>query len=128
MVAKMVARGTPIEDAENSVLIKTYEEKLGAIDALAVGLTSVQQVIDRITQIFSDEKNGICLSSVHKAKGLEADRVFIIEPKTMPAPWVKKEWEMEQEDNIHYVAITRARQELVYVPESEFTTYERNAE
>ena len=126
IVKKLVSRGTPIEDAENSVLVKTYEEKLDAIDALSHGLKTVKEVIDRITQIFADEKEGICLSSVHKSKGLEADRVFIVEPKTMPAPWVKKSWEQEQEDNIHYVAITRARKELVYVPESEFTTYEKN--
>ena len=127
MITKMIARGTSKEDAENSVLIKTYEEKLDAIDALSVGLSTVQQVIDRITQIFADEKTGICLSSVHKAKGLEADRVFIVEPQTLPAPWVKKDWEREQEDNIHYVAITRARKELVYVPQSEFTTYKQSA-
>jgi DNA helicase-2/ATP-dependent DNA helicase PcrA len=125
MIVKMIARGVSQPDAENSVLVRSFEEKLDAIDALSIGLTQVQQVIDRINSIFADEKEGICLSSVHKAKGLEADRVFIVEPQTMPAPWVKKDWEQEQEENIHYVAITRARKELVYIPEEEFTTYKR---
>lgn len=125
MIRKAIAHGTPREDAENSLHVRLYDEKIGAIEALSEGLKTVQQVINRITAIFADEREGVCLSSVHKAKGLEADRVFIIEPATMPAPWVRKDWEIEQENNIHYVAITRARRELVYVPESEFTTYER---
>jgi superfamily I DNA/RNA helicase len=53
---------------------------------------------------------------------LEADRVYIIEPQCLPAPWVKQEWEIEQENNLAYVAYTRAKNELVFVPESEFTT------
>ena len=125
MLAKMISRGMKREDAENSLVIQTYQQKLDAIDALSVGTNSVQEVINRIERIFSDKSEGVCLSTVHKAKGLEANRVFIVEPETMPAPWVKKPWEMEQEANIHYVAITRARKELVYIPETEFTTYEK---
>ena len=125
MVNKMVRKGTPLEDAENSPAINHYNEKMDALDALSSGLTKVSQVISRIEKIFSDSSDGICLSTVHKAKGLEADRVFIVEPAMMPAPFAKKDWEMVQEDNIAYVAYTRARQELVFVPESEFTTYEK---
>jgi len=125
MVNKMVRKGTPLEDAENSPAINHYNEKMDALDALSSGLTKVSQVISRIEKIFSDDSDGICLSTVHKAKGLEADRVFIVEPAMMPAPFAKKDWEMVQEDNIAYVAYTRARQELVFVPESEFTTYEK---
>lgn len=33
---------------------------------------------DKIRTIFTDEIQGICLSTVHKIKGLEANRVFII--------------------------------------------------
>ena len=124
MIAKMVSRGTPIEDAANSLMAVTYQQKIDAIEAIAEGLDHVDQAIARIEKIFADESAGICLSTVHKAKGLEANRVFIVEPAKMPAPWVKKAWEMEQESNIQYVAYTRAKHELVIVPESEFTTYE----
>ena len=57
------------------------------------------------------------LSSVHKAKGLEAKRVFILQPEgaTMPHPAAHTLWEKEQELHILYVAITRAIEELVYV-------------
>ncbi len=60
---------------------------------------------------------GIRLSSIHKAKGLEADRVFLLEPEgaTVPHPMAKSAWQVEQEWNLRYVAITRAIRELVYV-------------
>lgn len=125
MINKMVRKGINLTDAENSNAVHHFDEKMDALDALSAGLKKTADVISRIEKIFADEHDGICLSSVHKAKGLEADRVFIVEPAMMPSPWAKKNWEIEQEDNIAYVAYTRARQELVFVPESEFTTYEK---
>jgi superfamily I DNA/RNA helicase len=58
---------------------------------------------------------GTLLSSVHRAKGLEAKRVFILRPDLMPHPKAKSAWEKGQEANLEYVAITRAIEELVYV-------------
>ncbi len=123
MINKMVKRGTSLEDASSSVIAMTYQEKLDALDALGINLTKTQDVVNRIMKIFADESEGICLSTVHKSKGLEANRVFIVEPGKMPAPWVRQSWEIEQELNIEYVAYTRAKHELVIVPESEFTSY-----
>lgn len=122
LVEKLVRKGMSQTDAEHSNFIITYVDKLEAIEALSENAQSVAEVISRINSIFSDESAGVCLSTIHKAKGLEADRVFIIEPKCLPAPWVKQEWEVEQENNLAYVAYTRAKQELVFVPENEFTT------
>jgi len=59
---------------------------------------------------------GVLFSSVHKAKGLEANRVFIfLKDAPMPHPMAKLSWERQQEVNLKYVAITRAKRELVYV-------------
>jgi superfamily I DNA/RNA helicase len=60
---------------------------------------------------------GILFSSVHRAKGLESKRVFILQPKgaTMPHPMAKSDWQRGQEQNLIYVARTRAISELVYV-------------
>jgi len=124
MIEKQIKHGSTREEAEDSVVVQTYNEKLGALDALGEGLISTQSVVDRIYEIFADDKEGIILSTVHKAKGLEADKVMIVEPSKMPAPWVKQKWEMDQELNIQYVAYTRAKRELVIIQESEFTTYD----
>lgn len=78
-----------------------------------------EEVIRKIESVFTDDKfsRGIMLSSIHKAKGLEADTVFLLEPEgaTCPHPMAKAPWQVEQEWNLRYVAITRAIKELVYV-------------
>ena len=68
----------------------------------------------KISMIFSDEIQGIVLSTIHKVKGLEADRVFIIRPDLMPMPHAKGGWQLREEKNLEYVAITRAKIELIY--------------
>jgi DNA helicase II / ATP-dependent DNA helicase PcrA len=88
------------------------------------GATTALGVTEKIERIFTDDKEspfGIRLSSVHKAKGLEAQRVFILLPKGagMPHPMAKSAWEQEQEMNLKYVAITRAIETLVWVTEKE---------
>jgi superfamily I DNA/RNA helicase len=66
----------------------------------------------RIQEIFSEEGRGVVLSSVHKSKGLEAQRVGILRPETMPMPFARQAWQMDQEMNLIYVAVTRAQREL----------------
>ena len=72
-------------------------------------------MISKIDALFSDSTSGIVLSTVHKAKGLEADTVHILNPELMPSRWAKKEWEREQESNLIYVAYTRAKQKLSFI-------------
>jgi superfamily I DNA/RNA helicase len=125
LINKLKSKGLDAKDIDTNPQVISFTEKLDCLEVLSDGLATVKAVIDRIEKIFSDNSNGICLSSVHKAKGLEADRVFIIEPKQMPAKWAKQDWQKEQELNIYYVAITRAKKELIFIEESEFTTYEK---
>ena len=89
-------------------------------DTLLVFLEDAKTVAEvkvKIESMFTDEENGICLSTVHKAKGLEAERVFILRPELMPHPCAKTPWAIEQENNIKYVAITRAKLDLYWVNE-----------
>ncbi len=71
-----------------------------------------------IDRLFTDDKvkDAVMLSTVHKSKGLEADRVIIIAPHLLSMRSEKqKEWEWQQELNLKYVAVTRAKKELVFV-------------
>jgi superfamily I DNA/RNA helicase len=71
---------------------------------------------EEIEGLFDDNRGAVYLSTVHKAKGLEADRVFILKPERLPLKWAGQQaWEYEQEMNLKYVAVTRARQELIFV-------------
>jgi superfamily I DNA/RNA helicase len=75
-------------------------------------------VKNTIEQLFNDANiaNAITLSTCHKSKGLESDRVVILLPNKLPLTWKgQKDWELEQEMNLRYVAITRAKKELVFV-------------
>lgn len=105
------------EEAKESSMYKTYEDKVNVINILSEGLVTCDELIDRISAIFSDDnKNGICLSTVHKSKGLESDRVFIIcEDKFCLKYCMSVQWMAEQEYNLMYVAYTRAKHYLGFI-------------
>ncbi len=99
--------------------LMNLQDRLDCILAFCEGGSTARDVVNRIEQVFTDETagDGIRLSSVHKAKGLEAKRVFLLRPEEapFPHPMAKSAWAREQEYNLLYVAITRAIEELVYV-------------
>jgi len=97
----------------------SLEDRCDTVVALADQVTSTGRLISLIESIFSDESIGVVCSTIHKAKGLEADRVFIYRPDLLPFPFAKKDWELEQEMNLKYVALTRARHELYFVEKGE---------
>ena len=57
------------------------------------------------------------LTTVHKAKGLEADNVYILEPSLLPSKFAVKEWEIKAEQHLVYVAYTRAKKTLNFIEE-----------
>jgi DNA helicase-2/ATP-dependent DNA helicase PcrA len=74
-----------------------------------------ESVIREIECIFADEAKGVLLlSTIHKAKGLEAERVFLLNRNLIPSRGAKKAWELEQENNLFYVAVTRSQNELYF--------------
>lgn len=112
--------------AKTTSVYTTFEEKILVIQEIASGETDARKVIDKINSIFTNNENndGIILSSAHKSKGLEADRVFLINNDKMPLSFPNmKDWEIEQEKNLEYVAITRAKSLLSYIPLKEFDAY-----
>jgi len=68
-----------------------------------------------LTHFSSDQ--GVRLSSVHKVKGLEADKVYFLDRDKQEERW--EDTEDEQELNILYVGVTRAKKELVFIRTSE---------
>ena len=69
-----------------------------------------------ITSLFQDDsQDGVICSSVHKAKGLEANVVFILRPELMPSRYAKTGEEKQQERNLEYVALTRSKRFLGFI-------------
>jgi superfamily I DNA/RNA helicase len=87
-------------------------DKRDCVFALAEGVFSVDELIARIDRLFTDAIEGrvVLLTSTHKAKGLEWDRVFLLQD-TYRADCSSD----PQEANLLYVGITRAKRELVLV-------------
>jgi superfamily I DNA/RNA helicase len=110
-----VVRANRPEQAEN------IRDKADTIRVLCEGIEGVRMLTARLDDLFADKgADAVVCSSVHKAKGLEAGRVFILEPTLSPKlpPSVKpSEARVREEQNIRYVAVTRAINELVWVYE-----------
>jgi superfamily I DNA/RNA helicase len=109
------------EAHENTVVI-SFTDKISTLETLSSGCLTGDELILKLKVIFSDDSDGICLSTIHKSKGLEADRVFIIHEDLMPSKHAKKDWEKLQEKNLMYVAYTRAKSVLGFV--TDFDAYE----
>lgn len=59
-----------------------------------------------------DPLSYVTLTSAHRSKGMEYDRVFILKNQLFPHPRAKTPEALHQEDNARYVAYTRAMKEL----------------
>lgn len=96
--------------------IGAIQDKCDTLDAFCEGMTDVQEVQRRIAMIFDDDsKAGIIASSIHRAKGGEADNVFILHRELMPHKLARQPWQQLQEQNLIYVSRTRSKNRLVYV-------------
>ena len=123
-VAKAQRKGLDPNDAPFVVALR---DKVACIEVVADKCTSVSELIDRFNAIFTDidglneqdlekQKHIVTLSTVHKAKGLEADNVWIVVPDKLPLRYKgQRDWQFEQEMNLCYVAYTRAKKILTFV-------------
>lgn len=102
--------------------VGVLEDKLGTLETFMGEVDSVGELLREIEGLFGEDVQGVVLSSVHKSKGLEFERVFILDAhEHMPSPWAKQAWEQVQERNLQYVAATRAKVELRYISSDEIT-------
>jgi DNA helicase-2/ATP-dependent DNA helicase PcrA len=86
------------------------------IDNLNENRRTIPALIERVESMFDDSRKTILtLSTIHKAKGQEWDRVFILNRDLMPSKYARQAWQLEQETNLQYVAVTRAKSELHYI-------------
>lgn len=106
-----------LEDGE--MRLANLTDMLAAILALyeAYEPPTLQHWEAAINKIFDEsEGRAINLYSIHSGKGGEADIAFIIAPETLPLVHKKQTpEEREQENNLLYVALTRAKSTLALV-------------
>jgi DNA helicase-2/ATP-dependent DNA helicase PcrA len=117
--------GIDDKTAMESPQIQNKLDMINALEILAEGINKSEEIIEKIDEIFpkKDKKDGISLSTIHKAKGLEANNVFIACESLMPSKSAKKDWEVRQEYNLMYVAYTRAKNTLGFIDEKDFEKF-----
>ena len=77
---------------------------------------SAADVVREINAMFGDaDPSRVMLSTIHKAKGLEAHRVWFLDHGLIPSRGAKRDWQRQQEANLWYVAVTRSRRELRFI-------------
>lgn len=101
--------------------VETIEDKVSAIHCLIDGLNEDERTIAALLQLvekmFSQGRNVVILATIHKSKGLEANRVFWLNRSKCPSKWAKQDWQKDQERNLCYVAATRAKKSLHIIEE-----------
>jgi DNA helicase II / ATP-dependent DNA helicase PcrA len=101
--------------------LESLNDRIETIKVIASNLPDdapLGELVVRIKSLFEDTEPGtparhVTLSTAHKSKGREWERVFIYgRNKFMPSKFARQQWQMDQETNLQYVAITRAKQTL----------------
>jgi len=105
------------------------EEKMACLYSLTGGCKSLAEMTKTIDELFSEDlprSKVVLLSTVHRAKGMEADTVWFLEPQLIPHKLAETENEIQQEFNLKFVAETRHKKKLVYVYPSKDRDDERD--
>ncbi len=110
---ELKSRGVQVPEQHPKYI--TLKERISVVMFLSKGNKNVDQIVTQLERIFKQDKKGIQLSTIHKAKGLENDRVFLICPELLPSKYATQPWQLTQEMNLKYVAYTRAKKSFIIV-------------
>ena len=109
------------QDTSDNGKIKLYyfKEDFEKYKKLAQHLAEEYETVDSLTNkiksLFIDKQNAIMLCTIHKSKGLESEVVYILDEKLIPSKFAKSIEQIRQENNLKYVARTRAKNELYFL-------------
>ena len=112
-VQRIVGDAVPTRSSE-----REKAEWLAVVDAvvaLALSCSRLDELESRITEqsrsLRNPPRNAVVLSTVHSAKGLEWDSVFLVGMEDGVLPHANAE-DVEEERRVAYVGVTRARRRL----------------
>jgi superfamily I DNA/RNA helicase len=99
-------------------LIESVQDRADGLLAIVSTCDSPNQVEGAIGELFTDVSSpkstpdAVVFSTIHRAKGLEAQNIWLLKPPTRMA---KQAWEEQQQRNLRYVGLTRSKHRLVFV-------------
>ncbi len=101
---------TELQNGIREFVEREQQEGTGAV-SLSDFLSEVSLMTDQ-DQNLDDKQERVTLMTVHSAKGLEFEVVYVVgmEEYLFPSPFAQSMRELEEERRLFYVAITRAKQ------------------
>jgi DNA helicase-2/ATP-dependent DNA helicase PcrA len=119
-IQKALAKGSEQKAEQVADKVDTLMEICAAVQAK--GQHTIEDLIASIREMFGDteveekRKPLVVLATYHRAKGREWGDVFLIEHSARcPSKAARQAWQMHQESNLAYVAITRAMRSLTFI-------------
>lgn len=109
-------RDTEIKKIQFAVLVENQKNFLTLQTRLGFQTTqSVTVLIEEFKKLFKGVEGAVNLCTIHKSKGLEADTVFILNEFLIPSRFASSPQQLQQEQNLKYVARTRAKKEMFFL-------------
>lgn len=79
-------------------------------------IASGKDLDNYISRFMNGSKGSVKLTTIHRAKGLEANRVHLLGYNELqPAKYATLPWEVKQETNLQYVGLTRSKDLMQFV-------------
>lgn len=104
------------EDRSPETILDQYQCLVYFVQSLDEDAQRIDDLLAKIDLMFTDDLGGrasrVTLSTIHKAKGMEYPKVFLLDRELLPSKWAKQPWQLEQEKNLELVAVTRAQLDL----------------
>ncbi len=122
-VAKLYKKG--LKNPMKTEGINKMLQRRDIVKVLSKNISSTKEFISRLRGIFKEQKHAVTLSTIHKSKGLENDNIFFLCPELIPSEYAEQPWQVEQEYNLMYVGITRAKKKLIYIEKSHYSVIEK---
>ena len=114
-IAKELAEDQTDEGKYKSFIFNENFKNFLKVSTLCSSMDIVETLLEKLKSIFESKVDAIKLCTIHKSKGLEADVVYILQEELIPSKFAKTPSQIVQENNLKYVARSRAKKELYYL-------------
>jgi DNA helicase-2/ATP-dependent DNA helicase PcrA len=88
-------------------------DKYDTVKLLCSEFTKTEDMLQMVRRL-GESRSGPIFATIHKSKGLEHEHIYILRPDQLGGFGDLSPEQQVQEDNLHYVAITRAKETLTY--------------
>jgi len=109
---------TRLQKAGKYRTIAREQDKVDTLMILCDRYVSVADMLKALALI-SESHGGTKLTTIHGAKGLEAEDTFWLEPSLCDPSKCEQKWEEQQEINLQFVASTRHKRSLYLVSKAD---------